>query len=170
MKLVYEHENAQLWYDPNHKILKAIWFGEVGFEAFANLLTRGAQVLNASDYGHIIFDRRELNNFSAEARIWFKQEFMKKGGDGRRLIKKVRKIAAVKGTGTIGQLASAVFGKILLIFNPKLKYRVFENNDVADLWVKRINREADLSMQIESKNTKRGLHRWLFNRNSQNQA
>lgn len=138
MNLIFEHDDAQLWYDSRHRILKAIWFNDVSLEAFKGLVTEGVKIMEAVDSAHIMFDRRHLDGFSVEARIWLKHDFMNRGGDGRRLIKKIRKIAAIQTPSAMGQIAVSVFSKILLFFNPKLLYNLYSNDKEAYAWLKNI--------------------------------
>lgn len=166
MELVFEHDDAQLWYDTEYRILKAIWFDEVSEEAFKGLVLTGASILDKIDSVHIVFDRRKLDNFSAEARVWFKYDFMRKGGDGRRLIKRVRKMAAIKGSSIIGHIASTIIAKILLIFNPQLNYKIFDDDRAAEGWVRSLPKLTSLRADGSqlSQQPKRSLYAKLFGR------
>lgn len=166
MELVFEHDQAQLWYDSEFRILKAIWFGEVSEEAFSGLVLKGAEILDKLDAAHIIFDRRKLDVFSAEARVWFKYDFMRKDGEGRKLIKRVRKMAAIKGASVIGHITSTVAAKLLLLFNPKLDYKVFNNDRIAEGWVMALPKLGDMNMAASqnSSRPKKSFYSWLFRR------
>lgn len=136
MELIYDHKDAKLWYDSDNAILKAKWYGQVGVEGFKGLVLMGAEIMEQVNHAHFIFDRRQFENFSPESRIWLKYDFMNKGGDGRRLIRKVKKMAAIKSSSMIGQIAAKVFSKILLFFNPHIEYRTFANEVEAECWIR----------------------------------
>lgn len=162
MKLIFEHKEAKLWYDSEFRILKAVWYGEVSLDAFQSLVLKGSEVLRSIEAVHLIFDRSKLDNFTAEARVWFKHDFMSKEGEGRKLIKKVRKLAAVKGASILGQITSSMVGKVLLLFNPRLNYKIFEDERNAEGWTKSLPLLSKESIINQNITQKRGLFRFLF--------
>lgn len=147
MKLVFETSEAKMWFDAEHKIFKVQWFGVVNYDSFRGLILCGRDILEKLEYAHFLFDRRQLDSFSADARVWLKYDFMKKGGDGRRLIKRIRRIAAVKSSSVIAQIAAQVFSKIFMFFNPSLRYRTFSDELSAECWVKGIPLLQDMAAQ-----------------------
>ena len=138
MKLIYEHKEAMLWYDEESRIIKVEWIGTVDLEAFCAVLLNGGSILNKTDNAYLLLDRRRFVNFTPEARIWFKKDFMNRGGSGRRLIRRVRKIAAIKSSNPLGQVTVSMMAKLLLFFNPYLDYKTFDEEKEANDWVSTI--------------------------------
>lgn len=136
MKLIYEHKEALLWYDEESRIIKAEWIGVVDLEAFCTVLLNGGSILNKIDNAYLILDRRRFENFTPEARIWLKKDFMNRGGSGRKLIRRVRKIAAIRSSNPLGQVTVTTMAKLLLFFNPHLDYKTFDEEKEADAWLR----------------------------------
>lgn len=151
-----------MWFDSEYNIFKVKWIGVVSYNTFRGLILCGRDILEHLEYAHFLFDRRELDSFSAEARVWLKYDFMKRGGDGRRLIKRIRRIAAIKSPSIIGQIAASVFSKIFVFFNPKLTYRTFSDDISAECWVKGIPLLEDMALQAPRSERKGNFLTRLF--------
>lgn len=134
METIYESSQVLFQYDEEFKILKAKWTGQVTTEEFKHVIMTGARIIhNTEGFTSIILDRSELDEFSTESRVWLKQDFMR--NDGRVLIKKVKKLAAIKPSTTFATVMTTVFSAIFQIANPNMEYKVFEKPDEAAEWI-----------------------------------
>ena len=137
MRVLYESENATLKYDENNQLFKFIWNGVISLETLKRVVMETAHIVEKVDSASLFFDRRELESYSPEAKDWIKNDFMKK--DGKRLMKKIDKIAAVSSKSVFAQLVSTLLVGVLRLYNRSIKYKVFESENAASEWI--LNKE-----------------------------
>lgn len=133
MRILYEADDAVLKYDDEKRIFKFIWNGVVSHDTLKPLVLTACRITENIDRADIIFDRRKLESYSPDARIWLKHDFMK--NDGKRLMKKIHKIAAINSSSSFAQVVSTVLVGALKFYNKDIKYKIFEDDDRAMRWI-----------------------------------
>lgn len=133
METLFEADDAVLKYDHQRRVFKFIWNGEVSFQTLKPLVEKACEITESVENASIIFDRRKLISYAPDARIWLKHSFMK--SEGKRLMMKIKKIAALNSKSPFAQVISKVLVGALKFYNRKIQYKVFESEEEATNWI-----------------------------------
>jgi len=125
-KYITEKEGSMLLLDITNKIAKVVWNGEVNKETASFILNEGADLIEDGSATMLLLNRKNLTQFSKEARQWIKDDLLK--NRGKVLIHRVRKVATVKSTTTMGNLFANVVSSAIKIVFPKLKMTHFDKD------------------------------------------
>lgn len=134
MKLIVEKKHASLYHDESAKIVMFAWNGTVPLDTLKNLVMTTAELVDNEECKYIMFDRRELESYTPDAKNWLKNDFMK--NNGKRLINKIDKIGAVASKSTFARLVSTLLVGVLKFYNKNMQYKMFEEVDEALDWLK----------------------------------
>lgn len=118
--------------DARNKIVTVTWDGIVDLEAASTILNFGADRIADESVNKLILNRTRLNRFDTEARIWIKEEIIKRRG--AKLSRKLRKLAIVKEQSA----AASIFGNFITssirIVYPRLRVKKFDAIEEATKW------------------------------------
>ncbi len=143
--------DAHLLIEEDKSLFTFTWKGTVSEKTVRRILTLASNVGEDLDKVHWLIDRTNLDGYSAEARIWLKNNFMQ--GTGTDFINKTDKIAAVNSNSAIAQVSSNVLIDALQKINSNIEYKEFDMKGPAINWLLGIEEE-----KTEPKK-KRGLFR-----------
>ncbi|WP_109832122.1 DUF7793 family protein [Reichenbachiella versicolor] len=132
MKVLSEKKDASLFHDEVNGIVKFKWNGTVTIETLSELVQKTAQLTQQGKCSYIMFDRRELESYTPEAKSWIK-EYMK--NEGKAIIKSISKIGAVTSKSTFAQLVSTILVEVLKLYNRNMQYKTFETPELAISWL-----------------------------------
>ena len=117
MRILFEADDAILQFDEQNNIYQFGWKGTVGYVSASQTLSLAAELSKDLEKVHWLVDRRNLDGYSPEARIWIKDDFVNKVG--KDLIMKIDKIAVMESESPIANLSSSVLSKAILEVNPE---------------------------------------------------
>lgn len=134
MKTLFQAEDAAVYFDENQNIFKFVWNGVVSYKSLKPLVLRVRDQCEKIDHGYFIFDRRNLKSYAADARVWLRHDFFKT--DGKRLIQKIDKMAAIDSSSALQQVVSGlIVNKIFKFYNPNIQYKFFAREEEATQWL-----------------------------------
>jgi hypothetical protein len=133
MRILFEADDAILQFDEQNNIYQFGWKGTVGYVSASQTLSLAAELSKDLEKVHWLVDRRNLDGYSPEARIWIKDDFVNKVG--KDLIMKIDKIAVMESESPIANLSSSVLSKAILEVNPKIEAKVFDYTQPASNWL-----------------------------------
>ncbi|SHK26242.1 hypothetical protein SAMN04488028_1045 [Reichenbachiella agariperforans] len=133
MKTIYEANDAILEFDEEKTTLYITWKGEVSETSVIKVLSLAAKASYLTDTIHWLIDRRQLESYEAEARIWVKNDFIDKVG--KELIQKTDKIAAVMSDSAMAQVSSNVLIDLIVEQNPNIAFKEFDMVLPASNWL-----------------------------------
>ena len=131
-KIVKKVEGSIFSLDPKNKISRISWFGEVTEETASKLLTLGADSGEFHGYNKLILDRRELTEFTTEARVWIKHDLLKTRA--KKIVNKVDKVAFIGSRNTRGNIFSNFLSSAIGLVFPKLEMERFVDLREAIKW------------------------------------
>lgn len=124
MRTVFEAPDAKFEVDEIHSIFSFTWKGTVSEESVKKIMTLASKAGVLLEEVHWFLDRRKLDGYSPEARIWLKNDFMNEVG--KDLISKTDRIAAVNSHSPMSQVSSNVLIDALKRLNDKIEYQEFD--------------------------------------------
>lgn len=133
MKVLFEADDATLKFDEHNSIFTFVWNGTISLNTLKSVVLETARHVDKMESASLFFDRRKLESYAPEAKSWIKNDFMKK--DGKILIKKIDKIAAVNSKSTFAQLLSTLLVGVLRLYNRNIDYKVFDEPSPALDWL-----------------------------------
>ena len=86
-ELIKKKNGSFLFVDEKNRIVKITWYDKVDLDTAQTLLDHGADLIESGYYKNILLNRKELKEFSTEARIWIKNDLLI--NRGRKLIQNV---------------------------------------------------------------------------------
>ncbi|MGL1888788.1 MAG: hypothetical protein OCD76_19915 [Reichenbachiella sp.] len=133
MKRIFEADDAIFDFDEDSATLSFTWKGIVSESTAKTVLTRAIKAAYLLENIHWLIDRRQLEAYAPEARIWIKNDFV--NGKGKELIQKTDKMAAVLAHDPMAQVSSKVMINLLREQNPKIEYKEFDVVAPASNWL-----------------------------------
>ncbi len=132
-ELIKEINGGCVSADYESKIVKIDWDGKVEVETAREILSKAADMIEAGHCDKLLLNRKELKEFSTEARLWIKEDLLK--NRARKLVKYVHKVATVSSKTVMGGIfANFISAGIQLVF-PKLKMHKFDTESEAMDWL-----------------------------------
>lgn len=132
---IAKKENGSVFsLDTDFMISRISWVGVVTETTAKTLLTCGADSVEHHGYKKLLLDRRDLVEFSTEARVWIKQDLLKKRA--RRIVGKVEKVATIGATNAKGNIFSNFISSGIRMIFPKLEMKKFDNLPEAIIWLR----------------------------------
>ena len=132
-KIVKKLEGSVFSLDPKNKISRISWSGEVSENTARTLLTLGANSVEFHGYNKLILDRRELTEFSTEARVWIKHDLLKTRA--KKIVNRVEKVAFIGAKNTRGNIFSNFLSSAIGLVFPKLDMERFQDLRQAVIWL-----------------------------------
>ena len=133
MQKAFSAPDANFEIDLENSLFTFAWKGTVSEKSVKRILTLASNASSDMKSCHWLIDRRELDGYSPEARIWIKNNFMK--ATGTDLISKTDKIAAINSESAMAQVSSNVLIDALQKLNPKIGYKEFDMPAPAINWL-----------------------------------
>lgn len=119
--------------DLKNKIVKIEWHGTVDLTTAKEILTKGADLIEAGHCNRLLLNREGLAAFSTEARIWIKQDLLRTRA--KKLVSKVQKVATVSAATSIGKIVSNFVSTAIKLVFPGLQMSKFEGEGAAMDWL-----------------------------------
>lgn len=151
MRTIFEANDAKFEVDDDLSIFSFTWNGVVSETSVKKIFSVASRACAVMESLHWLIDRRNLEGYSPEARVWIKENLIQKLG--KELIDKTDKIAAVESESAIAQVSSNVLIDAIRKVNPKIEYQEFDIPGPASNWLLGQTEEAP----VEKK--RRGLFR-----------
>ena len=123
MKILFEADDAVFQFDEENHTFQFGWKGTVTYPSIRRVMLMAIDVAKNMDKVHWLIDRRDLDSYEAEARIWIKNEFIL--NQGKSMIGKIDKIAAIESQSQMGKLASNVLTAAIKKENPAIVWVFF---------------------------------------------
>ncbi|MFY0624743.1 MAG: hypothetical protein JXR07_00495 [Reichenbachiella sp.] len=136
MRTVFEAPDATFEVDEIHSIFSFSWNGIVSEKSVKRVMTLASKSSAILEDVHWFIDRRNLEGYSPEARIWLKNEFVNEVG--KELISKTDRIAAVNSDSPMSKLSSNVLIDALKKINSDIDYQEFDIPKPALNWLQNI--------------------------------
>lgn len=132
-KLLKRFGENKLYLDEDLGIVKVSWHGMVDQQEAAAILSKGADLLEVGLANKLLLDRKHLIEFTTEARIWIKNEIIKRRGN--KLIKRLNRLATVNADSSRGSVFSNFLTSAIKIVYPNLKTGRFKTVEEAINWL-----------------------------------
>ena len=130
---VKELNGSNTLIDKKNKVVKIVWNGIVSEETAKVMLTTGADLIDSGLCDKLLLNRKGLEEFSTEARVWIKQDLLK--NRAKKLVNKVSKVATINSSTIMGGIfANFISTAIKLVF-PNLTMTKFESEEEAMNWL-----------------------------------
>ncbi|MEO1253626.1 MAG: STAS/SEC14 domain-containing protein [Bacteroidota bacterium] len=113
--------------------MKIEWHGQVALETASELLNKGADFVEKDVCSKILLNRKNLQEFTKEARNWIKEDLLKKRA--KILVHKVEKVATVKSSTNIGNMFATILSTATKLVFPGLSMNNFETEEEAIEWL-----------------------------------
>lgn len=133
MRTIYESEDARFEVDDDLSIFSFTWIGTVGETSVKKIFNIASRACVVMDSLHWLIDRRKLDGYSPEARLWIKEKLIQ--SLGKELLAKTDNIAAIHSQSPMAQVSSNVLIDALRKVNPKIEYKEFDIPGPASNWL-----------------------------------
>lgn len=133
MATLFESADAVFQYDEKHSTFQFGWKGIVGLSSMRKAMLMASDIAEGLDRVHWLVDRRALEGYSPECRIWLKHDFAKK--EGVAMIKKIDKIAVLESESPIATISSNVLAESIKKANPEIASKTFDYIQSASNWL-----------------------------------
>jgi len=140
MKTLYEAEDAIFQFDKGNVTFQFSWRGTVGLTSMQKIMRMATEIAKEYQNVHWLVDRRSLEGYSAECRIWIKNDFITK--EGKDMLVKVDKIAVLESESPIATLSSNILAEAIKKANPSIESKFFDYTQPASNWLAGIVVEA----------------------------
>lgn len=133
MKTLFEAEDAIFQFDEENTTFQFGWKGTVGLASMQKIMRMATEIAKKHENVHWLVDRRALEGYDAECRIWIKNDFVKK--DGKDMILKIDKIAVLESESPMATIASNVLAEAIKNVNPSIESKTFDYAQPASNWL-----------------------------------
>ncbi|MEO9872626.1 STAS/SEC14 domain-containing protein [Ekhidna sp.] len=130
---VSEENGSLLLLNKELRIVKIEWHGRVDAHTASEILNKGADLIEKGICTRLLLNRKELDEFTKEARQWIKDDLLKKRA--KSLVHKVEKVATVKSVTKMGNLFATILSTATRIVFPGLKMNNFDTEEEAISWM-----------------------------------
>lgn len=152
MKILFEAEDAIFQFDEENTTFQFGWKGTVGLKSMQKVMRMATEIAKEHDNVHWLVDRRALEGYDGECRIWIKSDFVSK--EGKEMIMKIDKIAVLESESPMATIASNVLAEAIKKVNPSIESKAFDYAQPASNWLAGIVVEEPI---IEKKSKLRKL-------------
>lgn len=133
MKVLFEAEDAIFQFDEDHTTFLFGWKGTVGLASMQKVMQMATEIAENFDNVHWLVDRRALEGYSPECRIWIKNDFVQK--DGKEMLVKIDKIAVLESASPMATLSSNILAETIKKVNPSIESKAFDYVQPASNWL-----------------------------------
>lgn len=133
MKILFEADDAVFQFDEENHTFLFGWKGTVSYPSIRKAMLIAIDMAKDLDKVHWLIDRRNLEGYAGEARIWIKNEFIL--NQGKSMIAKIDKIAAIESESAMGKLSSNVLTAAIKKANPSIETKEFDYPQPASNWL-----------------------------------
>ena len=133
MRTLFEAADAIFQFDEENTTFQFGWKGTVGLASMQQVMRMASEIANGHKSVHWLVDRRALEGYDPECRIWIKNEFVNK--EGRDMILKIDKIAVLESESPMATIASNVLADAIKKVNPSIESRAFDYAQPASNWL-----------------------------------
>ncbi|MEP1095179.1 MAG: hypothetical protein ABJG78_08725 [Cyclobacteriaceae bacterium] len=132
-EVLKELNGSSVAVDYQNKIVKVEWDGIVDLATVNIILNKAADLIEVGHCDKLLLNRKNLKEFTTEARIWIKQDLLR--NRAKKLVNKVVKVATVNSSTAMGGVfANFISTAIKLIF-PKLSMVKFSSQQEGLDWL-----------------------------------
>ena len=132
-RVIIRMKGSCLSIDRMNKIVKVDWKGTVDLATTKLLLTQAADLIEADEAKRLLLNRKNLTEFSKQARLWIREELLMKRA--KLIVHKVEKIAAVKSSSDMGKVFAHIISTSIKVVFPRLKLVEFQSEEDARHWL-----------------------------------
>ncbi len=118
--------------DKKNKITKISWYGKVDVKIASDLLNRAGDAVEFDGFTKLLVDRRKLDEFDTEARVWIKDLLKTRA---KRIARKVDKVALINAKSSMGKIFSNMMATAISLILPNMKMKKFDDYDEAEKWL-----------------------------------
>ncbi|MEO9806633.1 MAG: hypothetical protein ABJF04_25455 [Reichenbachiella sp.] len=133
MKTLFEAEDAIFQFDEDNTTFQFGWKGTVGLVSMQKIMRMATEIASDFKNVHWLVDRRALEGYSPECRIWIKNDFVQK--DGKEMLVKIDKIAVLESESPMATLSSNVLADAIKKVNPSIESKTFDYVQPASNWL-----------------------------------
>ncbi|MEO9967500.1 MAG: hypothetical protein ABJF11_17015 [Reichenbachiella sp.] len=153
MKVIFEAEDAIFQFDEENTTFQFGWKGTVGLASMQKVMRMAVGIALELEHVHWLVDRRALEGYSPECRIWIKNDFVQ--SEGKEMLVKIDKIAVLESESPMATLSSNVLAETIKKVNPSIESKTFDYVQPASNWLAGIIPEP----VVEKKSGLRNLFR-----------
>ena len=133
MKTLFEAEDAIFQFDEDNTTFQFGWKGTVGLDSMQKIMRMASEIAKEHTNVHWLVDRRALEGYDGECRIWIKNDFVNK--EGTEMLKKIDKIAVLESESPMATISSNVLAEAIKKINPSIESKVFDYTQPASNWL-----------------------------------
>ncbi|MEP2024479.1 MAG: hypothetical protein ABJH98_13815 [Reichenbachiella sp.] len=133
MKTLFEAEDAIFQFDEDNTTFQFGWKGTVGLASMQKIMRMAIAIAKEHENVHWLVDRRSLEGYDGECRIWIKNDFVNK--EGKDMILKIDKIAVLESESPMATIASNVLAEAIKKVNPSIESQKFDYTQPASNWL-----------------------------------
>lgn len=133
MKILFEADDAIFQFDEDNTTFQFGWKGTVGLPSMQKIMRMASEIAESFKTVHWLVDRRALEGYDAECRIWIKNDFVNK--EGTEMLKKIDKIAVLESESPMATISSNVLAEAIKKVNPSIESKVFDYAQPASNWL-----------------------------------
>lgn len=119
--------------DLKNKIVKIEWHGIVDLGTASEILNHGAGLIEKGHCNKLLLNRKNLVEFTADARLWIKQDLLIKRA--QKLVSRVERVATVNPSSTMGNVFANFLTTGIKIVFPNLRISKFDSEEAAIDWL-----------------------------------
>ena len=132
-QVVKELNGSSTLVDYSNKIVKVEWEGIVDLATATLLFNASAELVENGQCDKVLLNRKNLTEFTTEARIWIKQEFLK--NRSKQLDRKIMKVATVRSISATGSIFSNYINRGIKLVFPRVTLSKFDTEHEAVNWL-----------------------------------
>lgn len=133
MKTLFEAKDAIFQFDEENSTFQFGWKGTVSLSSMQQLMRLAIEIAQELPSVHWLVDRRSLEGYAPECRIWIKNDFVQ--NEGNEMIKKIDKIAVLESESPMATLSSNVLADAIKNVNPSIESKAFDYVQPASNWL-----------------------------------
>lgn len=133
MRIIFEAKDAVFQFDEENSTFQFGWNGTVSLASMQKVMMAATELATEMESVHWLVDRRSLEGYTPECRIWIKNDFSQ--NDGQQMIKKIDKIAVLESESPMATLSSNVLAESIKKVNPNIESRAFDYAQPASNWL-----------------------------------
>ncbi|UXX77778.1 hypothetical protein N7E81_10390 [Reichenbachiella carrageenanivorans] len=155
MKILFEADDAIFQFDEEHTTFQFGWKGIVELTSMQQVMRMATEIAKEHENVHWLVDRRTLEGYTPECRIWIKNDFVTK--EGKEMIMKIDKIAVLESESVMAAISSNILAEAIKKVNPSIESETFDFALPASNWL------AGIVPEPEAPKKKSGLRK-LFSK------
>lgn len=133
MKIIFEAKDAVFQFDEENSTFQFGWKGTVSLASMQKVMLSATELAKGMKSVHWLVDRRSLEGYTPECRIWIKNDFSQ--DKGKEMILKIDKIAVLESESPMATLSSNVLAESIKKVNPSIESKAFDYAKSASNWL-----------------------------------